>query len=72
MARAMKETKKLWSLWKESVQWDKKTMREKLLSAWFGISLILLGISGGWFIAVSFVNFVASAYYVSKYVQIDE
>ena len=67
----MKETKKLWSLWKDSVQWDEKTVRDRLLSAWFGVSFIILGISGGWFTAVSFINFVASAYCVSKYVKVD-
>lgn len=46
MVRAMKE-KNLWSLWKNEVQCDGWSLKQKAVSAWFGTSFILLGISGG-------------------------
>ena len=67
----MKKVKnELWHLWKKSVDWDSKTMKQKAISVWFSISFILLGISGGSLLAVSLavVNFGAAAYSVVKYV----
>ena len=69
--RAMKKVmNELWQLWKKSVQWDSKTMKQKAISVWFSISFVLVGISGGSLLAVSLavVNLGAAAYSVVKYV----
>lgn len=73
MARAMKETS-MCSLWKQSVQWDKMTAKQKLISVWFSLSFVVLGISGESlpFAILALVNFVAAAYHVVKYVPMED
>ena len=73
MARAMKETS-MCSLWKQSVQWDKMTAKQKLISVWFSLSFVVLGISGGslLFMALAVANFAAAAYHVVKYVPMED
>lgn len=73
MARAMKETS-LCPLWKQSVQWDKMTTKQKFFSAWFSLSFVVLGMSGEslLFAIVALVNFTAAAYHVVKYVPIED
>lgn len=70
----MKETKSLWSIWSKSVQWDKKTAKQKLISAWFSLSFIVLGVSGSSFIfsIIAAVNFGCAAYFTAKYVPVNE
>ncbi len=70
----MKETKNLWSLWKESVQWDSKSLKQKAISAWFGLSFVALGVCGGNLVltSIAVVNFACAAYCVSKYVPIKD
>jgi hypothetical protein len=69
----MKETS-MCSLCKQSVQWDKMTVRQKLISVWFSLSFVVLGISGESlpFAILSLVNFVAAAYHVVKYVPMED
>lgn len=73
MARAMKETS-LCSLWKRTVQWERMTVKQKLISAWFSLSFVVLGISGGslLFLALAVANFAAAAYHVVKYVPMED
>lgn len=73
MARAMKETS-LCSLWKRSVQWERMTVKQKLISVWFSLSFVVLGMSGEsiLFALVAVANFAASAYCVVKYVPMED
>ncbi|MCR4919207.1 MAG: hypothetical protein K5928_05245, partial [Prevotella sp.] len=66
----MKETKKLYDLWARDSQWEKMTIKQKLISVWFSLSFVVLGISGGslLFMALAVANFAAAAYHVVKYV----
>ena len=74
MARAMKETKKLYDLWARESQWEKMTIKQKLISVWFSLSFVVLGISGGslLFTALAVANFAAAAYHVVKYVPMED
>ena len=74
MARAMKETKKLYDLWARESQWEKMTIKQKLISVWFSVSFVVLGISGGslLFLALAVANFAAAAYHVVKYVPMED
>lgn len=74
MARAMKETKKLYDLWVRESQWEKMTIKQKLISVWFSLSFVVLGISGGslLFMVFAAANFAAAAYHVVKYVQMED
>ena len=74
MARAMKETKKLYDLWARESQWEKMTIKQKLFSVWFSLSFVVLGISGGslLFMVLAVANFAAAAYHVVKYVQMED
>ena len=70
MKKSMKE---LWLLWKKSVAWDGKTLKQKMISAWFSLSFPLVAIVGGsWFVIIAIVNLVAAAYYTVKYVPVSE
>lgn len=74
MARAMKEKKNVCDLLKQDAQWEKMTSRQKLISVWFGLSSVVLGISGGsiLFTLIAVANFAAAAYHVVKYVPMDD
>ena len=74
MARAMKETKKLYDLWVRESQWEKMTIKQKLISVWFSLSFVVLGISGGslMFMVLTAANLAAAAYHVVKYVQMED
>lgn len=69
----MKETS-MCSLWKRSVQWERMTTKQKLISVWFSLSFVVLGISGGsmLFALIAVANFAAAAYHVVKYVPMDD
>lgn len=70
----MKETIKMCSIWKESVQWDKMTKKQKLLSVWFSLSLVVLGMSGEnlLLLVMAAVNFGLSAYLTVKHVPMED
>lgn len=70
----MKETKQMMSLWKQSVQWDKMTGKQKLIAVWFSLSMIVLGMSGGEMLPtiLALVNLIAAAYCCVKYVPMEE
>lgn len=74
MARAMKETKKLYDLWARETQWERMTIKQKLISVWFSLSLLVLCISGGnmLFLALAVANFAAAAYHIVKYVPMED
>lgn len=74
MVRAMKETKKLYDLWAWESQWEKMTIKQKLISVWFSLSFVVLGISGDnmLFLALAVANFAAAAYHVVKYVPMED
>ena len=70
MKKSMKE---LWLLWKKSIAWDEKTLKQKLISAWFSLSFPLVAIVGGsWLTVIAIVNLVAAAYFTVKYVPVSE
>lgn len=70
MKKSMKE---LWLLWKKQVDWDKKTLKQKLIAAWFSLSFPIAAICGGTILAVAgILNLAASAYYCVKYVPVRE
>lgn len=73
MARAMKETS-LCSLWKQSVQWDKMTGKQKLISVWFSLSFVGLGLGGENLLValIAVANFAAAAWCVVKYVPMED
>lgn len=70
----MKETRKLCDLLKYEMQWERMTLKQKLISVWFGLSFVVLGISGESlpFAILALVNFVAAAYHVVKYVPMED
>lgn len=70
----MKETKNVCDLLKQEAQWDRMTGKQKLISVWFSLSFVLLGLSGEslLFAAVAVANFVAAAYCVVKYVPMED
>lgn len=70
----MKETKNACDLLKQEAQWDKLTGKQKLISIWFSLSFVLLGLSGeSLLVAVLAVaNFAAAAYHVVKYVPMED
>lgn len=70
----MKETSEKSSFWKQSVQWDKMTGKQKAISIWFSLSFVILGFSGEslWFAAIAVANFGFAAYNVVKYVQMED
>lgn len=69
----MKETS-MSSLWKQSVQWDRMTAKQKLISIWFSLSFVMLGLGGESLLvaAVAVANFAAAAYCCVKHVPMDE
>ena len=69
----MKETS-MCSLWKQSVQWDKMTAKQKLISVWFSLSFVVLGMCGEslLFAIIAVANFGAAAYHVVKYVPMED
>ena len=74
MARAMKETKKLYDLLALESKWEKMTIKQKLISVWFSLSFVVLVISGGnmLFLALAVANFAAAAYHIVKYVPMED
>lgn len=74
MARAMKETKKLYDLWARESQWEKMTIKQKLISVWFSLSFVVLGMCGEslLFAIIAVANFGAAAYHVVKYVPMED
>lgn len=69
-ARAMKETKSMCSLWEHDVQWERMSVKQKLITVWFSMSFVMLGIAGVsmWFTAAVVANFGVAAYCCVKYV----
>ena len=74
MARAMKETKKLYDLWARESQWERMTIKQKLISVWFSLSFVVLVISVGnmLFLALAVANFAAAAYHIVKFVPMED
>ena len=74
MARAMKETKKLYDLLALEPKWEKMTIKQKLISVWFSLSFVVLVISGGnmLFLALAVANFAAAAYHIVKFVPMED
>ena len=74
MARAMKETKKLYDLLALESKWEKMTIKQKLISVWFSLSFVVLVISGGnmLFLALAVANFAAAAYHIVKFVPMED
>ena len=74
MARAMKETKKLYDLLAMESKWEKMTIKQKLISVWFSLSFVVLVISGGnmLFLALAVANFAAAAYHIVKFVPMED
>ena len=74
MARAMKETKKLYDLLAMESKWEKMTIKQKLISVWFSMSFVVLVISGVnmLLLALAVVNFAAAAYHIFKYVPMED
>lgn len=74
MARAMKETKKLYDLWARETQWERMTIKQKLILVWFSLSFVVLGISGVslMFMVLKVANFAAAAYNVIRYVPMED
>lgn len=70
----MKEATNIWSMWKKSVQWDEMALKQKLISLWFSLSFVGLGLGGNDLIVSIIVvaNFAASAYFCVKYVPVRE
>ena len=69
-----KSLKELWSLWKKDVKWDKQSIKQKTISAWFGFSVCFIAICSEsllWLIP-AIINFAAAAYYVQKYVPLPD
>lgn len=74
MARAMKETKKLYDLLALESKWEKMTIKQKLISVWFSMSFVVLVISGGnmLFLALAVANFAAAACHIVKFVPMED
>ena len=74
MARAMKETKKLYDLLAMESKWEKMTIKQKFISVWFSLSFVVLVISGGnmLFLALAVANFAAAAYHIVKFVPMED
>lgn len=74
MARAMKETKKLYDLLALESKWEKMTIKQKLISVWFSLSFVVLVISGGnmLFLALAVANFAAAAYHIVNFVPMED
>jgi len=70
----MKETKEIWSLLKHEAQWDRMTAKQKLLTVWFSLSFVLLGLCGEslLFAVIAVANFGLSAYFTTKYVPMED
>ena len=70
----MKETKKLYDLWEHDTQWEKMTIKQKLISVWFSLSFVVLVISGSnmLFMILAVANLAAAAYSVVKYVPMED
>ena len=69
----MKET--IWcSIWKDSVQWDKMTGSQKLISIWFSLSFVGLGVECDSLLValITVANIYASACCVVKYVPMED
>ena len=69
----MNETN-LSDLWKRSVHWEKMTIKQKLITIWFGLSFasLVLASESVLLAVVVLVNFGASVFSVSKYVQMED
>lgn len=50
------------------------TTKQKLISAWFSLSFVVLAISGSsmLFMALAVANFAAAVYHVVKYVSMED
>lgn len=70
----MKETNDLCSLLKHSANWERMTAKQKMLSVWFSLSFVLIGLSSEslWLAAVLVANFGLAAYHVVKYVPMED
>lgn len=70
----MKETKNVYDLLKQEAQWERMTVKQKLISIWFSLSFVLLGLCGeSVFVAVLAVaNFAAAACCMVKNVSMEE
>lgn len=71
----MKETKEFFSnLLEEELQWERKTLMQKLMLVWFSMSFVVLCMSGESFMfaLVAVANFAVSAYCVVKYVPMED
>lgn len=70
----MKETKNFRELLKKELQWDNMNLKQKLISAWFSMSFVGLGLCGESLLvaAIAVANLAAAAYCVVKYVQMED
>lgn len=66
--------KELWLLWKKSVNWDKHTLRQKMIAVWFALSFILVAVVAESQVleVIAIANLAAAAYNTVKYVPIPE
>lgn len=74
MARAMKEAKNVFDLLIMEAQWERMTLKQKLISVWFSLSFVGLFMIGDSVLSsiIAVANFAAAAYYVVKYVQMED
>lgn len=73
-ARAMKKEKSLWSIMTKETGWSNLSIKQKLLVAWFSLSLcsVLIFAESLVLSAVSVVSLVFSAYFMKKRVKIED
>ena len=70
----MKEARELCELLKHDMQWERMTLKQKLISVWYILSFVVLGMSGDsvLFTLVAVANFAASVYCMAKYVPMED
>ena len=71
----MKKTiTELWSLLIKDFDWKNRSVKQRIITVWFGLSFCLLGMCGeSLLLAIpAIVNFAAAAYHIAKYVPVPE
>ena len=64
-----KVVKELWQLWKSQTGWDRQTTVQKIISCWWSLSFVGLGLSSGIILSsVAVANIACSSYFLVKYV----